>query len=755
MQFQLRLSVAALALCSPVAALAQQAPEENRVRGGVEVGVEEILVTARKRDRAEMLQDVPVAITAFNQARLEVRGFRNITDISYSMPNVALDTLGSAPTSAAFSVRGLGTTSSVQSLEPAVGTFVDGAYLAVLAGVITDTFDVGSIEVLRGPQGTLFGRNVTGGAVVINTNRPSKKFGVNAMARYSHGINSPAQGMYTGGVAVTGPIGDDFAYRLTGYYNRDDGAYRNRAVDIDPTVAGGRKHRPTGDTWMVRPQLLWDPENGISFLARYEHLDHDGDMTPGQSFGNFKRDTFDYSNNYAGFAKTKSDSVTTELNWDIGPGTLTNIFNYRRLKDAFGTDLDATRFTLFHLSQYTGSKQGSNELRYAGTVGPLDFTVGAFAYKAHLDQIEARLLGTAVQSGGGQQTTTSFALFTENQFHVTDKLTGIFGLRYTHEKKKAAITQITAAAKCGAVFPVASNRNCITDASSRKSWDLLGFKLGAQYEFNKDVMAYASFTRGFRSGGYNVRQVLPISPLPFNEEKVDAWEVGVKATYLDGRLRTNIALFQNDVSDFQRTVAVPINVPPFTIQTTGNAADARLRGLEIDQTIKLTDQLLITGYLGFIDGKYTKLGADVNSDGVINDADFALRLTRVPRYTYGGQITYDIPMGPNMLTALVSLDHRDHNYFTDDNKGRIEGANMLAARLSYAMNNGATIALFGKNLLNEVVHGGVTSLGSLLDTSGAFPTYVTPRFNATTPVGTLSNFSVRPRTFGIEVNYKF
>lgn len=754
----LKLSVAVASLAYSGAALAQEDPTESkRVRGAVEASTDEILVTARKRDRAEEIQAVPLAITAFNEARLAVRGFRNITDISYSMPNVALDTLGSAPTSAAFSVRGLGTTSSVQSLEPAVGTFVDGAYLAVPAGVITDTFDVGSIEVLRGPQGTLFGRNVTGGAVVINTNKPSKTFGVNMMARYSHGIGSdaPAQGMYTGGVAVTGPIGDNFAFRLTGYYNHDDGAYRNRAVDIDPTVAGGKKYRPQGDTWMVRPQLLWDAGNGASLLIRYEHLSHDGDMTPGQSFGNFKRDTFDYSNNYQGFSKTKSDSVTAELNWELGPGTLTNITNYRKMEDSFGTDLDATRFTLFHLAQFTGSKQVSNELRYAGTVGKLDFTVGTFAYSAELDQIEARLVGAAVQSGGGHQKTTSFAAFTENQFHITDKLTAIFGARFTHEKKRAEVTQISAAAKCGNVFPVDSMRTCIVDAASQKSWNLFGFKLGAQYEFSKSMMGYASFTRGFRSGGYNVRQVLPISPLPFNEEKVDAYEIGIKATYLDGVVRTNIAVFQNDVTDFQRTVAIPINVPPFTIQTTGNAADARLRGIEIDQTFKLSDRFLITGYLGFIDGKYTRLGADVNSDGVINAADFALRLTRVPRYTYGGQITYDIPVGDNMLSAVVSLDHRDQNFFTDDNKGVIEGANMLGARLSYAMTNGAIIALFGKNLLNEVVHGGVTSLGGLIDKSGAFPLYITASFNPTTPVGTLSNFSVRPRTIGVEASVKF
>lgn len=736
---------------------AATADEEARAgppRGAVEASMGEILVIARKRDRAEEIQDVPIAITAFDAARLEVRGFDNIQDISFSMPNVALDTIGSAPTSAGFSIRGLSTTSSIQSLEPAVGMFVDGVYLAVLTGVVSDTFDIGSIEILRGPQGTLFGRNVTGGAVLVNTKRPSQDFGVEGVARLTTGLSSPAGMEYTAGLAVTGPLTSTISARLAGYFRKDHGYARNRANKFLPTLNGGDSRLPNSETWFVRPSILWEPTDNFSALLRYEHFEHDGTMLPNQNQANFDPDSFGFAINYLGLSKTNVDNVTGEINLEIGPGTITNIANYRKMHDVFGNDLDGTINTAFHLTQFTGSEQYSDELRYAGTIGILDFTIGGYAYRANLEQIEARLLGTLVQSGGGRQKTTSYAVFTENQVHLTDKLTGLFGIRYTHERKKAAITQISAAAKCGNTFPVLGSRPCIVDAVDSDSWGLLGFKGGLEYEFNAEVMAYATFTRGFRSGGYNIRQAVSFSPLPFDEEQVDAYEVGLKSTYLDGRMRTNVAFFWNDVSDFQRTISVAVPVPPFTIQTTQNAAGARFRGFEFDQAFKVTDQFLLSGYVGYIDAEYTSLNADVNGDGVINNRDFALELPRAPEWSYGAQVAYDLPVGENLVSAVVSVDHRAHTFFTDSNLGRMPAITMLNGRLSYAMANGVKFALFGQNLLNEVVHGSLTPIGALFDASGRFPIRTDPSIGPA-PTGTLSPIVQRPRTIGLEVNFSF
>lgn len=770
----LRLTASVVAMAAPAAARAQGAQDDaaqaqppgaagstgtqpvaetQRPVGAVEATTAEILVTARKRARAEEIQDVPIAITAFDDARLEARGFDNIADISFSMPNVALDTIGSAPTSAGFSIRGLSTTSSVQSLEPAVGMFIDGAYLAVLTGIVTDTFDIGSIEILRGPQGTLFGRNVTGGAVLVNTKRPSRNFGVEGLARYTTGFDSPAGPDYTVGLAVTGPLSDTLSARLAGYYRKDTGYGRNRALEL-VNLPRKDKRLPDSDTWFIRPSILWEPTDDISLIVRYEHFESDGTTIPNQNQANFDPDQFDFAMNFHGFSKTKVDNVTAQLDVDIGPGTITNIANYRKMDDAFANDLDGTINTAFHLSQFTGSKQYSDELRYAGTLGQLDFTVGAYAYHADLEQVEARLLGTAVQSGGGTQETTSYALFSENELHITDKLSALFGARYTWEKKKAAITQISAAAKCGSAFPIDESRPCVVDARGRKSWELFGFKLGSRYEFNKDIMVYATFTRGYRSGGFNIRQAVVFDPIPFDEERLDAYEAGIKATYAGGRLRSNLAVFRNDVSDLQRTISVAVPVPPFTIQTTQNAAGARFQGFEFDQTVRVRENMVLTGYVGYIDGEYTELDADVNGDGVINATDFALELPRVPKWTYGAQIAYDLPIGDNVLSAVASVDHRTHTFFTDSNLGRMPSITMVGARLSYAMANGIKVALFGQNLLNEVVHGSFTPIGALFDNSGRFPVRTDPTIGPN-PAGTLSPIVQRPRTIGVELSVNF
>lgn len=743
------ISVAAVALAAPINVA--WAADAEPVRGAVDVGLSEVIVTARKRE--ETLQEVPVAVSAFDTARLEARGFDNVQRISFSMPNVALDSVGSSPSSASFAIRGMGGTSSVQSLEPGVGTFVDGAYLAVNAAVVSDTFDVENVQVLRGPQGTLFGRNVTGGAVLINTKRPSFERGGEVLARAETGLDAAASAAYTLGAAVTGPLSDKIAFRLSGYYKHEGGYGRNLARVLNPAT-NAPKRGASGDTWFIRPSILFEPNDGVSLLVRYEHLEHSGDAMPIQTWANFKRgETFDFSNNYPGHSETKLDNVTAELNVEAGPGTITNVFNYRNLRDGFSFDNDGTVNALIDPSVYTGSKQYSNELRYSGTVSIVDFTVGGYAYWHDLKSVENRRFSTGLQSGGGLQKNKSLALFTENQVHITERLTAILGARWTTERKRAAISQIGPLQRCGVIFP-AANVNCILDARNAKRWNTFGFKLGAQYKFTDDVMAYGSFTRGFRSGGFNLRQTLPLDPIPFDEEQLDAIEVGLKATYFDGRARTNIAVYSNKANNYQRTVLVPIPVSPFNVQTTSNAADAKFEGFEIEQTIKVSDRILVTGYVGHIKAKYTSLSFDVNGDGVINARDYALKPTRVPKYSYGAQFSYEQPVGDSVLSAVVSIDHRDSNFFSDNNQGKISSVDMLGARLTYAMPSGLTVALFANNLLNDVVYGGATPTGSLIDTSGRLPLYTYPELGVN-PVGTLSPIVQRPRSIGVEVRMNF
>lgn len=733
-----------------VAAYAQTSNTEGQYKA---TQIEEIIVSARKR--AESIQDVPVTVTAFDSKRLESMGFRNLQDISFAAPNVVLDSVGSNKSSAAFTIRGLTATSSIQSLEPAVAVFVDGVYMSANAGIVTDSYDIESIEVLRGPQGTLFGRNVTGGAVLINTKNPSQEFGFDAMAGLEEGPE------YRVGMAVTGGLTETVSARMAMYYRDDSGFMDNVAPDLNPSLAHLDGEGPETETLILRPSILWEPSEGLSFLAKYEHMRTDGDMMWSQNLANFDGNEFEASVDEPGFSETEVDSLTLQLDWETEAGTLTNVFNYRQMEDIFLTDIDGTRLHIFHTSVFTGIEQISNELRFTGKVGKLDYTAGIYLFDAELKAMELRSIASNAvrQSGGGVQDTLSLAAFTEMSYHFTDKFSGIFGLRYTVEEKDANISEIGPALSCGFVYPIEGDVDCRVDAVDSDEWNLLGFKIGGQYEFSDQMQGYAHLTRGFRSGGYNIRDAFSGSPVldgsappPFDEEELNALEIGLKSDWLDGRARTNIALFWNDADDLQRDVQISVPGPVPTVQVTANSADATFKGIEFEGSLELTDNLLLSASFGYIDFEYDKLLYDISGDGILNDVDKGLTFPRMPETTWGVGFVHTMEFAAGgVLTSRLNYDYRDDQFFTDNNLGPMPEVEMLTARIGYAMTNGFTVSVYGRNLLDEVVYGGMTPLRGLLDSTGALPIYPAPGAGA--GFGTLSPIVQDGRTFGIELSY--
>lgn len=218
---RIHLLVSAAVLFYPGIALAQD--PGSTPEGAASALVKDIVVTATKKGHGENVQDVALAVTAFGEAQLDAKFAQNLQSLSYDVPNVQFETVGTTAGYANFSIRGLGINSSIPSIDPTVGVFVDGVYLGINAGVVFDNFDIEGIEVLRGPQGLLFGRNVTGGAVVIRTSRPSFDFKANAKASIETGLKKTVSGV------VTGPIVDDVvAAKLAVYYSDDDGWFHNR-----------------------------------------------------------------------------------------------------------------------------------------------------------------------------------------------------------------------------------------------------------------------------------------------------------------------------------------------------------------------------------------------------------------------------------------------------------------------------------------------------------------------------------------------
>jgi len=653
---------------------------------------EEIMVTATKKSTAQAVQDVPIAVTAFSERQLDALHFRDVSDLSFKMPNVALDGIGTTRGTANFSIRGLGINSSIPSIDPTVGVFVDGMYMGTTAGVLFDQFDLESVEVLRGPQGLLFGRNVTGGAVLLNTTRPSFEARGRAKVSYESGNN------FTAGAVYSGPLSDTIAFKLGVHYNNDGGWFTNLATGEDHGEA---------ETLIVRPAITFRASDSVELTLRYEHGDSEGDGPASQNHGLFGRDTFDFSIDETGDYDLKWDQAMAELNIDVGfgEGTITNLFAWRNSDSSSLGDIDASPSFLFHAPAATSTEQFSNELRYSGRFDDkLDVTVGLFYFKQDLDYFERRqIVGGAIDiSGGGIQEQTTKAIFGSFDLDLSDEVTLITGIRYTEEEKTAAIATLRPGGCNNTTFV------CTPNFNSEADWSNLTPKLGLRWQKDDNTQIYGFWTKGFRSGGYNLRNTSPAaSPGPFDEESSSVFEVGLKRDNADKTIRTNFALFINNIKDMQREVNIPDPVAG-VVQIIDNTADAQVWGFEGEIQAQLAPELTFTANIGVLESKYKEVRFDISSDGLVNDADLDLELPRLAPLTYGFGLLYETDVDDwGSVFASVNYNHRDLTYYTDSNIGFLNGANMLDANITVEFMEGSVaLSLYGKNLLNEVTYGG-------------------------------------------------
>lgn len=686
-----RLLCAAMALAGVCAgpALAAEVEEssrkDSRARSAVGALMEEVVVTARKRG-TEDLQDVPIAVTAFGADQLDALNFRDIGSVGFSIPNVALDDNGATPGFQNFSIRGLGVNSGSPSIDPTVGVFIDGIYLGTNAGVLLDNFDLEALEVLRGPQGVLFGRNVTGGAVLVRTKAPGDELAVSGRMSYESGPQMTSSG------SVSGPLVEGVLNgKLAMYYKDDDGLFDN-------TVDGGdlgQSHQFT-----VRTALQWMPSEDVDVLLRYEHTDAQGDGPVTQNRALHSRDSFDVSINEPGFSELEVDALTAELNWDLAGGTLTNIMGWREITNDGLGDIDGTPMTSFHFYQITEQEQFSNELRFSGSVGEFDITTGLYYFTQDLKYVEERILGggAVLRGGGGEGTTDVYGVFASTDWHATDEITVNAGVRFTKEEKDVEIGTIRTGG--GSYL----SRDFVADFVDTEEWSDVSPRLGIEYQPTADTNLYATFSRGFRSGGYNFRStVAGAPPGPFDAETQDSYEIGLKQTFMDGRARLNVAAFHNTLDDIQREVQVPISGVGIA-QLIQNAGEVRIQGFEIDGQITLGDNVLIGGFVGYIDDEYQTLSYDLNGDGQINSQDFGLQLPRAMPWSYGINVVMDTRLGSfGAASARISWSHRDKAYHLENNLGFYNPVDMLDFNINIFPDDSAlSFSLFGKNMLDEV-----------------------------------------------------
>lgn len=686
-----------------VLAFAKPAIAQAGVTSAAEDGsaLEELIVIGRKRARAEELQKVPLAITAISALQLQSPALKSLVDIGRLVPNAALQSSSQRGVQN-FAIRGMGISGTTVSDEPAVGIFQDGVYWGSNYGALGDAFDLEGVEILRGPQGTLFGRNVTGGAVTIRSARPTDK----TLAKIGIGIGNGLT--LDGSAVINGPLAQNVTGRLALLARRNDGLFEN-------ATTGGSYGKST--TYIVRPSVRIEPSDNfdLTLLGEYFGLGGDpmvtrgiapttipgGPATVAQLAGFTSPRNFWATNPGApGYSNVDVYFGMVEANIQIGPGALTSVTGYRRVTSSNEYDADGFPPVSFLHNVINRQRQWSTELRYAADIASwLSGTVGLYLFDQKVNYRERRTLsgGATRVAAGARLRNTSQAFFGEFDIKPIDALTVTLGGRYTHEKKAPRTAPFG-----GCSFDLSTC--AFTTAAPYKKGNFSP-KIGVSLEATDDILIFGSFTKGFRSGGFSLRGT-PLGT-PYEAETVEAFEGGVKADLLDRRLRINITGFVNKYENLQRTV---LGVDPVlgVIQSVFNAADASIKGMEAEVAAIPIKGLTLSGSYGYTDAKYDRFA------GFPNFAN--LRFVRIPKHTWRASFDYERELANRGRVAVqAAVAYTGQYFFNDANTPTLEqdGYALVDASASYTTPDNLSIVLYARNLTNKKYAVWGSTLGAL------------------------------------------
>jgi iron complex outermembrane receptor protein len=718
--------------------------------------VESVITTARKR--AEPLQEAPVAVTAISGQDLALQYTTQLNAMDFPAPSVNLARLGSFSNAVTVFIRGIGNSDNDSTVDPPVAIFVDGVYIPRPENSSVDLFDVESIEILRGPQGTLFGRNTTAGAIQVRTRRPSGEFATRGR------LTVGQYGRLDIRAAVDLPIVEDKVDAKVAVMSTNfDGYYTNLSTDETSRDDLGRE-----SNFAVRPILRFTPNDDLTLTFIGEYVRTKADPTPGVSAaqpsqilcaawgqcgeprprnGKFDKDAFEGTTSlpHNGEIDNTVWGITGELVWNVGLGDITWVSNYRKTESFIWLDIDNTDVPMFSTSRDSPHKQYSTELRFASSAwDDFDFVAGVFYFHQKFflhrrtwQQITPASPRNDIVSDTGQGH-DSFSVFAEGNYHITDRLSLTLGGRWSWEKKSFFQEPF-------APFPNTGPRI----EPEPESWSNFGPKAGISYQITDDALAYFTYSRGFKSGGWNGRGGTPTTIGPYDPEIVDGFELGLKSDWFDNRLRANFALFLNEYKDLQRTVIRYLPGAANPQETvTSNAASATIKGIELELTAVPTPGLQFKVGASYLDAQYGQFCADLNgpefynslpsSDcgGTVNNitnpggtgpgnylVDMDLSNTpfqRAPKFQINVGATYEFDVG-NAGSVVLNANYTHASNMNVSTSGSERGwrgkINLVDASITFKEYEGRySVSLFGKNLTNDIYLIGITEVAALFDT---------------------------------------
>ena len=727
----LSLMIGALLASGP--ALAQEAPQAAPAadRGASATNLDTIMVTARKRE--ETLQEVPVAVTAFTSEALDKLNVQDIGDLDAQVPNLTIYAARGASSTVTAYIRGVGQSDPTWGADPGVGIYLDDVYIARPQGALLDVFDVSRIEVLRGPQGTLYGKNTIGGAI---------KYVSRGLPTTTEGFAQVTVGNYNqrdAKAAIGGPLGGpDSGLRgriAVASMNRDgfgENTYNGQPVS-DKQVNAARLNLGAyaGDDFDVQFALDWiDDQSGMrgsKMLARnpftpaYPPMDDRYDIRSGMPNVNS--------------VETKGASAT--VNWRPNEDWALKYVVAKRESDSHSNiDFDTTPVKLADVGGFYEDNQVSNELQanYDGG-GRVRGVVGLYQFSGEAGgQIRNNFFNLQFGDTRGKVLTDSVALYADWTFDLTSRLKLDVGARYTDEDKRAIVlNRFYADATFTRPIAVAADFDKTTNFKN------VSPKVSLDYQITPDIMVYGLATRGFKSGGYNIRAnavAVPRSAEPFDDETVDSYEIGSKMAFLDQRLFLNLSAFHNKYKDIQLSVFTGIDTNGDGVNDAffgdfTNAGKGTVNGLEVEYQYLPTQNWLITGNLAWLDTRY-----DEYMDRGVNVAD-QMKFTNAPEFSGAVNVEYrtDLANGGN-LSARVGYSYQSEVWPTTDLSPviRQDGYDLVNAGVIWKLNDAWTFSLQGTNLADKE--------------------YRTTGYNIPA-VGTLIGFYGPPRQYSLTARYDF
>ncbi|GAA0617457.1 TonB-dependent receptor [Brevundimonas kwangchunensis] len=833
--------------------------------------IDDIIVTAQKREQS--LQDVPIVVTSLSGEMLEDAGVRDIKDLQIVTPGLVV-TSNSSEAATTARIRGVGTVGDNPGLESSVGVVIDGVYRSRNSVGFGDLGELSRIEVLKGPQGTLFGKNTSAGVINIITESPSFTPGYNAELTIGNYGAMGAAG------SVTGPINDQMAMRLYAGRRVRDGFYNVDTGDGPRTETDDNNQ----DFWTVRGQLLWTPSDNASVRVIADYSSRDeycctgvqvrtgptypfidalsnglGQRPPAAGFGKLPYSRQAYANR-ASDQVIEDSGISIEANVDLpdlfGGSQLTSISAIRRWTSSNGQESDYTGADLAY--RINDGNFGydvdnlSQEIRLAGRTDKLDWLFGVFATAESIERGDTFYMGadyTAMMSllitsqlnqinpaipmspgtigcftragqtaagfqgcltSGGtgtganaptgpgftigrayeddySQDSSSFAVFTNNTWHVTDAFDLTFGLRYTMDDKSVEGTQrntpgnenacngaLANAAAIGAVLGANTSailgRFCLPwtnsafqnrDIDETRDGNQLSGTVKASYRFNPSVMTYLSYARGYKSFGYNLDRVqsgiTPTSSLFFPSEVVDSYEAGVKMTLLDRTLLLNASYFDQTFTDFQLNTFLGTS---FVVES---IPELTSRGVDMDFLwFTPIEGLSLQGGMTFIDAKYGEFtAADMANPG--NFPQLSLlpgnRASFAPEVSGTASINFDRPVGNGMRAgfSLAAKYTSEYNTGSDLLPFKMQDAyTVLNGRISLGTEDERwTGELWVQNLTDEeyyqVVYNGFIQGNAFASTVQPNGTFYNPALDTLT----YNAFLAHPRTYGLTLRVRY